>query len=143
MRYFTKIAALAAIALTVTACGGVTPNDSYDSAEDLRDALDSEGFRCTGGEASSLDNGFAEELTCDEGLAIAVWEEDYPDYADGPELFTFGLAMLGDGHVLETDTWIIHSSNAGLIGEIAPVFGGTYYGTDEDLQCEYHPNSDC
>lgn len=140
----TFAAALTGVALlALTACG-VTPDDTYDGAEDLRDALDGEGFRCTGGEASSLDSGFGEELTCDEGMTVAVWEEDYPEYADGPGYFAMAIAMFGEGHVLEADTWIIQSSNADLIGEIVPVFGGDYYGTDEDLQCEYNPNAtDC
>lgn len=126
-------------ALAITACG-VSPDDTYNSVENLQSALESEGFRCDSDEITTFDEGYAEEITCSDSLTIAVWEGDYPDYVSGPDTFAMGYTMFSRGHVLKTDTWVIFSTNTDLIREIAPVFGGDYYGRDEELQDLYNPN---
>lgn len=132
-----------AVALAIWLTGGVEPDDQYRSASDLASTLDSEGFRCTEVGSEVLDNGYAEEVSCAEGLRVAVWENSLPEYADGVSHYSGAISLLTNDHLLRSDTWIIRSSNPDLIREIAPKFGGDYYGTDDQLQCDYNPNTQC
>lgn len=130
-RALAPIAAVSVLALT--GCGGVEPDDHYDTAEDLRSALESEDYRCTEDRTESAAEGYAEELYCEEGMWIAVWEADLPDYVDDPALtFQLGGQLTGDHHLV-SDTWAVVSENADLITEIQETFGGEVVGPNEEL----------
>lgn len=144
MKNLTTITVSAVAVLTLSSCGGVTPDDTYGSVADLQDAINSADFRCTGEDSSTFDGGYAEEVNCDEGMDIAVWEEDAPYYVDGPGMVRLATSLTETNyHMLSTEQWLIRSSNAGLIEEMAPVLGGTYYGSSEDLRCEYGIEENC
>lgn len=142
-RMLTALPAAAAT-LALTGCGGVSPDDTYSSAEELQDALNSEDFRCTGDEVDSFDEGYAESIVCDEGTEVLVWEEDAPEYVSGPGVIRLGSALDSTRyHILSTEQWLIRSTNAGMVREMAPVFGGQYYGPDDDLRCEFGDGETC
>lgn len=131
-RALAPIAAVSVLALT--GCGGVEPDDHYDTAEDLRAALESEDYRCTEDRTESAAEGYAEELYCEEGMWIAVWEEDLPDYVDDPSMAFLMGGQVTDAHHLVSDTWAVTSDNADLIADMQEAFGGQAISPNEDVQ---------
>lgn len=104
---------------------GVTKDAHYRSADALRGALESEGFRCSSPESNSLADGYGEEINCEDGLRIITWEEDIPHYAEDPTPIA-SLQTITDRHVLMSDTWSISSTNRELILTVQETFGGEY-----------------
>lgn len=133
MKHSTKATALAGIALIATSCG-VTPDDTYSDAESLASALDSEGFRCDPiAEPTTIADGYGDEIQCDTGMAVSVWEEDMPDHAEDPgAMFALGGQMTGRHYVLH-DTWAVVVDREQQAEAISEVFGGELVGPNRDL----------
>lgn len=121
-------AAIALVILVVSATAttmGVSKDAHYRSADSLRGALESEGFRCTNPESNSLADGYGEEINCEDGLRIITWEEDMPGYVEDPTLLASMQTITGR-HVLMSATWSISSANEELILTMQETFGGEY-----------------
>lgn len=114
---------LAAGIALLSGCGGVSPDDRYESADELREALDSEGFRCSVANSFEIFEGYGDEVRCNSGMSIVVWDEDMPEYADDISLLRLG-ASVGGGEILESHNWLILHDNGPMLNEIQNIFGG-------------------
>lgn len=131
MRKGIIVVAGSAIAL-LSACGGVQPDAHYDSAESLRSAMDSEGYRCTEVVTTPVAEGYGEELSCEEGHSIVTWEDELPDYVRDPGM-TFAMGGLTGRHYLLGDTWVIATDNGDMLDEMQEPFGGQRVEPNEDM----------
>ncbi|WP_218219676.1 hypothetical protein [Nesterenkonia sp. Act20] len=115
-------ALFSAVVLTTfstTSCGSVEPDDTYDSVEDFRSALDSGGFSCEILQTKHEFDGYGESMSCAEGHSIIVWDGDLPT----------GMQDLGDGDVgttqhLRGENWDVSSSNSALLNDMQETVGG-------------------
>lgn len=119
----TQIIGLLAGVALLAGCSGVEPDDDYESAEELSEVLDSEGFRCSAQASFDVFEGYGEEIRCGSGMSILVWDDDTPEYAGDISLLRLGTA-LGGRESLTSDSWMIIHDNAQMLDEIHEVFGG-------------------
>lgn len=111
---------LLAVALPLLgACGGVEPDDQYDSVQDLQSALESEGFDCDVRTTNHEFDGYGESISCAEGHTLTVWDQDLPtgmeDLAEGD---------VGNGQRLRGENWDVASSNNALLDDMRNSLGG-------------------
>lgn len=117
--------------LAVTACGGVESDGHYESADELRSAMESEGYRCAESRTDPVLEGHGEEMQCEEGHSVVVWEADLPEYVDDPTaLFAVGLT---ERHYLTNETWAVVSGNGEMLDDMQETFGGNRVEPNEDL----------
>ena len=113
--------------LALTACGGVEADAHYEDANALRDALNSQGYECTGYQETweaTWGQG-ATSIECEEDLTIGAFPEDY-ESPDGhrPSDIWPQTAEFYPGSILWSDSWVIMSENRGMLQHIQEDFGG-------------------
>ena len=106
--------------LLVTACGGVTADDQYQSAEGLHSALQSAGIECEEVYAAEAFDGYGDEVRCREGYLLRVWDADLPD--DMPDPGTSG--DLGTSPHLRGQNWDISYDDTEFLEQAQQSLGG-------------------
>ncbi|WP_147106954.1 hypothetical protein [Nesterenkonia populi] len=111
-------AIIASSLLFVSACGDTSPEATYDSAEELRVAVEEAGVECTEVNSAQVMDGQAEILACAEGLTLTTWDPAVTDEV-APE-----DASHSENHHLRGDTWDIRSDSIDTTDELAEELGG-------------------
>lgn len=79
------LASLSATGLFLTACGGVTEDDHYESADELVEAYESEGGECNEPQTQTSFDDHGDAVRCSSGVSIYTWADPPRREADVPE----------------------------------------------------------
>ena len=116
----TAVAALASASILLTGCGPKVEKDAtYETVEDLREAVLEAGLDCPGDTVVEVEDGDGGEIRCTGETTIAVYHDE-----EDLEAVSLGNIMFTDRHALRGPNWIISGDDEVALGEARDVLGG-------------------